>query len=493
LDAGEKIPVFFREENREIKDLGLSMLYKITYKNSVVDAINHYQSENKLDLSEAIFGYVDKNSALKGRVHIGHAFATNAEPDTEKKEVLSGPKASYYPTYMRQNVNGAGTIGKYRTFMDTGAEIAGWKRYPVHANGVKTQSPSGRNKQRKNPYQIYSPLELVQSLLFSIHYHNLRPMELGALLSALTFHSTENTFHSIGMAKPLGYGKVSLSIANGDRFDIPKYLGAFEAYMNARLELKEPKWHTLDQVTELVTMAQNHIGADLSYMKLTEHVQAKRDKEGLAQYSQLVSTKAVVVPYCDANAIAAMEAAINEESKSYLHTDNIAEVVQMSRNAAKQEIEFRWSEKKAQLLEQLKIKQVAIAQAERGAREAQEKEERERKKEEERQKAQSEGPGLDQIDISSWRSAKENLIKAVESYGRKYYKQSNIKKLVQQKPSGYLPLQYHNQLFETLQKIYQILNRKEKEKWDMPFYNNYMLKKVAEWVGEEKAKNITFK
>lgn len=501
LAKGEEIPVFFHKNGNDIKSLGLSYLYKLPYNNSVLDAITHHQGKGKPDLSEAIFGHVDKNNALKGRVHIGHAFASHAEVDTEKKDVLSGPKASYYPTYMRQNVNGAGAVSQYNTFMNKGAEIAGWKRYPVHANGVEHNPPPvGTNSEKI--LTKFIPLKAGAEFTFSIRYHNLRPVELGALLSALTFHGTEHTFHSIGMAKPLGYGKVSLTIANTEHLDMPTYLCAFEAYMNTQLKMKAPTWHTLDQVTELVTMAQEHTGADLSYMSLDDHVLVKNDKdkdrnqkarEALDKYSNLVSNKAEVISYCDANAIAAMEAACTEESKSSLQTDNIEEVVQISRDAAKKEIQEQWAAKKAQLLEQLDVKQAAIAQAEREARAAQEEAERARKKEEERQKAQSEGPGLDQIDISNWRSAKYNLVKAVEAYGRSYYKQSDIKKVIEQNPMGYLPLQYHDQLFETLQKIYQALNKKEKEKWVKPFPDNAILKKVAEWVGEEKAKKVNLK
>jgi len=489
----EEIPVFFHKDGNDIKSLGLSYLYKLPYNNSVLDSITCHQGKGKPDLSEAIFGHVDKNNALRGRVHIGHAFATNhPDVDKEKSEVLSGPKASYYPTYMRQNVNGAGAVSRYKTFMDNGAEIAGWKRYPIHTNGVKhNPPPEGTNSEKI--LTKFTPLKAGAEFTFSIRYHNLRPVELGALLSALTFHGTENTFHSIGMAKPLGYGKVSLTITNADQLDIPKFLCAFEAYMNGQLEVKEPTWHTLDQVTELVTMAQDHIGVDLSYMKLTEHVQAKRDKEGLAQYSKLVSTKAVVASYCDASAIAAMKAAIDEESKNYLHTVNIGEVVQMSHNTAKQEIESLWTAEKAQLLEQLNAKKAAIAQFERETKEALEKEERARKKEEERLKAQTEGPGFEQIDLSNWRSAKKNLINAIEAYGRSYYKQNNIKKVIEQEPAGYLPSQYHDQLVEILHDIYQALPTKEQGKWNAPYPNNALLKKLAEWIGDEKAKRINFK
>lgn len=149
LANGEEIPVFFHKDGNDIKSIGLSYLYKLPYNNSVLDAITHHQGSFKPDLSEAIFGHVIKNNALKGRVHIGHAFATHAEDDTERKEVLSGPKASFYPTYMRQKVNNNGIVGEYKTFMDNGAEIAGWKRYPVHVNGVKhNPPPAGTNSEK---------------------------------------------------------------------------------------------------------------------------------------------------------------------------------------------------------------------------------------------------------------------------------------------------------------------------------------------------------
>lgn len=493
LAKKEEIPVFFHKDGNDIKSLGLSYLYKLPYNNSVLDAITYHQGKGNPDLSEAIFGHVDKNNALKGRVHIGHAFAINSPKiDEEKSEVLSGPKASYYPTYIRQKVNNTGRVGEYKTFMDNGAEIAGWKRYPVHVNGVKRNPPPEKENNEKILTK-FTPLKAGAEFTLTIRYHNLRPVELGALLSALTFHGTENTFHSIGMAKPLGYGKVSLTITNADRLDIPKYLCAFEAYMNARLKTKEPKWHTLDQVTELVTMAQEHSDEGLSYMNLDEHRDAKRDKEGLDQYSKRVSKKAIVASYCDSNAIASMETAINDEQELNLHTDNIEEVVLLSRNATKREVALQWSARKAQLLEALIAKQGVISQAEREAKEAQEKEERARRKEEERLKAESKGPALDLVDISNWRSAKDNLTKAVETFGRRYHKQSDIRKVIQQNPSGYLPSEYHAQLFEVLHAIFQALPKKEQDKWNAPFPKNAILKKVAEWTGEEQAKNMTFK
>lgn len=45
----------------------------------------------------------------------------------------------------------------------------------------------------------------------SIYFHNLRGYELGALLAAISFCKHDECFHTLGYAKPFGYGKVKVS------------------------------------------------------------------------------------------------------------------------------------------------------------------------------------------------------------------------------------------------------------------------------------------
>ena len=100
--------------------------------------------------------------------------------------------------------------------------------------------------------------------------------------------------------------------------------------------------------------------------------------------------------------------------------------------------------------------------------------------------------GFDKIDIANWRTAKENLIKAVEIYGKRLYKQTDIKKVIQLNPNGYLPAEYQVKLVEILRNIYSILPRDEREKWNLPFQNNATAKKVAEWIGKDLTEDIKF-
>jgi len=45
-----------------------------------------------------------------------------------------------------------------------------------------------------------------------IRFHNLKRVELGALISTITFANGDNCYHSIGLGKPYGYGKTKINI-----------------------------------------------------------------------------------------------------------------------------------------------------------------------------------------------------------------------------------------------------------------------------------------
>lgn len=307
----ERIPVFFRlrENTREIEHLGLAFLYKMPTKSSVSDGLDsRHRSETSCDLADCIFGFVaddrrmrEKNehqrTTLKGRVHFSHAWALKSHQLDEKTVVLGSPKSSYYPNYLEQPGNN-GRTNNYSTYMNGKPKIRGWKRYPVHrGNNVTRHCPD----ETTNMQTKFIPLAAGAKFEFSIRAHNLRKMELGALLSALTFHDNEGCFHSLGMAKPLGYGKCGIEIIDSKGFHVDltkpderrQYLEAFETELCLNLFNSKPEWHISPQVKELLTTASEHpeFNADehLSYMTLKEHVDAKnRDQMAfLRRFSEL--------------------------------------------------------------------------------------------------------------------------------------------------------------------------------------------------------------
>lgn len=200
-------PVFFIKEKAQEKDeiinLGLTFLYREPYQNSLHQLMpeNHLQ-KSKFDLAETIFGST-VNESFKGRVAFSHAFIKDYQIEHEREIILGSPKPTFFPFYLEQN-----SKKPYSTFSNTDAKINGWKRYLTHQDIEKQLF----NNENVNIRTKIKPLDKGCKFTSIVRFHNLREVELGALLSALTFHSNnDKCFHLIGMAKPLGYGKIKLN------------------------------------------------------------------------------------------------------------------------------------------------------------------------------------------------------------------------------------------------------------------------------------------
>lgn len=211
------IPVFFHGKNGTVQSLGLAMMYKLPFANSLHDAIRHttaaHLDGSAPDLAELIFGYIEdgnRETGLRGRASVGMATLLPREdgqqhnPQFAPPCVLNGPKPTFYPAYIRQEGSTP------RTLMDSNSELAGWKRYPVKTEHV----PALSGDTAKNP-KVQVQLEtLPQGTSFStrLRFHNLRRVELGALLWALDFGGRHELRHALGMGKPFGFGQISIVI-----------------------------------------------------------------------------------------------------------------------------------------------------------------------------------------------------------------------------------------------------------------------------------------
>jgi len=297
LDVGKRVPIFFRlkKNSKDIQDMGLTYMYKLPYERRTSDCIAYtHKADDSQDMTRGLFGHVDKNNALRGRVQFSHAFAVGQPKEMSlKKEILSGPKASFYPIYLEQkNKRKDDKVSKHTTYNNAQGVIRGWKRYPVHSgNSVITNQPQGSVSEKI--FTKFKPLDTGTVFEGKIRFHNLRKCEIGALLSALTFHSTDDCFHSIGMCKPLGYGKIKLEILKmeGLNHSLEGYLKEFERFLGLS---KNPiiNWTEQSQITELFTMAteqKNSGSSDLSYMTLDEYTDVKKTDNMLylKTYSEL--------------------------------------------------------------------------------------------------------------------------------------------------------------------------------------------------------------
>ncbi|WP_065839351.1 TIGR03986 family CRISPR-associated RAMP protein [Campylobacter fetus] len=301
FNNGEKIPVFFqlkekinskecegkkelpkpnKDKSYRIEHFGLSMLYKLPYKNSLNSILQKQQEqEPKPDLAQTIFGYVSDEGSLKGRVYFSNLPCTKEIYEETYTLPLSSPRATFYPNYLVQDQD------RLITYDNKNAKLRGFKLYPPRQNLQKSLDNSN-----KNILTTFSPLETGSTFIGKIKFHNLKKVELGALLSALTFlnqNQKEQYYHKIGMAKGYGFGSVSIKIDNLKiiNLDISKtdqinnYINLFIQHINKTLNinlLREPRIQSY-----LKLSSKNFKDHELNYMPLKNFAAAKKNGESL--------------------------------------------------------------------------------------------------------------------------------------------------------------------------------------------------------------------
>ena len=311
----EKVPVFFLTDDagNTVKAFGLAMMFRLPYRYSVREAVGHVQPQGAgpvVDLADAMFGTVqggrDRDElgafALKGRVSFSHAIAQGeVQPSRAVFAVLGQPRASYYPNYVEQSNDIPGALppqdedGKavYTTWQDHGVRPRGWKRYRPLTKTFLPEPPTGADGRPLSLERVgtrFCPLPAGTRFVSTVYLHNVRPEELGALVWAMDFGGNQAARHTIGMGRPLGFGRCRLTLeakeplrtAAGAVVDLPECRKRFEAYMEKEIR----GWRQTAPIRELVALAQPVDPARARYQRLdpgrrvNEFVDAKRD--GLA-------------------------------------------------------------------------------------------------------------------------------------------------------------------------------------------------------------------
>lgn len=273
LNEGKRVPVFFMRRNGDdgpIDAIGLAYMFRFPTANFIKGAIPiELQSNRRKDLAECIFGTAKESlKQLKGRVNISHAFACGTPNKCNiVTTVLGSPKPSYGPLYASSG-----------TWNDANAQIKGRKRYPVRTTLLPPNE--GTDSQTCK----FIPLDQGTSFKGRITFHNLKECELGALIAALTFNGHPECCHSIGEAKPLGYGKVKISIDKlsvisiKDIFaktDDPTQQGTdyyFNKFKDVMTESIGTGWKNSNSIRELCALARGidkEVNNNFSYMRMS--------------------------------------------------------------------------------------------------------------------------------------------------------------------------------------------------------------------------------
>lgn len=289
LSSGKKIPVFFEKGSGIISNIGITRMFRYPYNYSVKNEVEKAQersSDSRKDLPEAIFGYTNSEDQLRGRVQFSHAFCTSMIQDCKcvlHRGVFGQPRASYFPLYLNQE---GGCILTY----DSNIPVSGRKRYRI-VKGFDTIRLSEGNG-NENTMTAFRPLPAYETFLGNIKIHNLRKAEIGALISAITFHgnSSQKVYHNLGLAKSYGYGCVNCQITalKGLKYPMEEYLKAFEeeivSYIRQEYQEEEFSMQNDEGIKMLVKIAEaTHLREDMQHMPLGEFEQFKESRN----FSQL--------------------------------------------------------------------------------------------------------------------------------------------------------------------------------------------------------------
>lgn len=228
--AGDQVPVFYVQD-RGLLRIGLAYMPKLAGDFSTHDMICHTNpghlqapgAQHGYDLADLLFGAINGENqadALRGRVNCEVALA-QGKPQTmlQPVTILNGPKPSYFPNYITQPADPNPKIWQlkpgqqYATYIESGNSKAptlrGFKRYPVRPlQDTKVQTLTSEQEDNKKVQVVLHTLPPQTRFGGRIVFHNLKPVELGALLWALTWGGDAALRHSLGMGKPFGFGQV---------------------------------------------------------------------------------------------------------------------------------------------------------------------------------------------------------------------------------------------------------------------------------------------
>lgn len=237
LEEGK--PVFYIQSrpNQEIKKFGQSPNFRHPYispqsKKAArpIDFVpEHLRDKNQIDLADAIFGFVDRNSkkddeskgkqiSQSGRVFFGDAtgHASMAEMLIEDDPILVKtllePKVSTFQHYLvqpDQTEAEQSRLMHYANNPKNETAIRGHKLYwhKSEQYDFRHENPGDVKDEVSN---WIKPISSNQQFSFTIWFENLREEELGALQWILNKATDPKYRLSLGMGKPLGMGAIKI-------------------------------------------------------------------------------------------------------------------------------------------------------------------------------------------------------------------------------------------------------------------------------------------
>jgi CRISPR-associated protein (TIGR03986 family) len=273
-DEQEYIPCFYtswKDDNgKERIAFGHTGMFRLPYLQSPAEMLpNELKNVAGFDLAEAMFGFVDQGkserSAVAGRVFVTDAkFDEKANGDPKQAimkemvfsdQALSGPKPTTVQHYLNQNDSDRPeNLKHYDSNPNEDTALRGHKFYwhvgaAEDLNKRLSRAPKHRPGDQLNKFK---PVKAGQKFSFEIHFENLHPRELGALLWVLDKATGAHRL-KLGMGKSYGLGSVEITyetlltdrvrryddLFDGDGWNIGQKPNAKQDIENAKNEFRK--------------------------------------------------------------------------------------------------------------------------------------------------------------------------------------------------------------------------------------------------------------
>lgn len=498
LECGKRIPVSFIKDGSHYV-LGMGRMMRYPHKYSVADLIENVQKRDDAagrDLADVIFGWVDRDHSLKGRVQIGNAFASRPLRDeelcSEVRGVLGTPKPSFYPLYLKQDER------PYKTYSTEGATISGTKRYRIHKGASVTTLPQG-NGNIKTMSQI-NPVPAGQTFKMRIVVHNMRKMEIGALLSAITFNHTQGTYHNIGSAKGFGYGKMEcadLSL-HGFAFSEEEYLKEFEYVMSQFTKAKYScLWSETTQVKSLVAIMSEHEDNDVRMMEMDKNrspLQKNEYEYYKTNFSKLEETAKSVTTYLNDDDVAGLEESVKRVEAARLRKRFVVENAKIY-DDIKADVKSGNFQSAIESLDRL-INDMLIQGVDKSDEETWRTDIVEKQKAKEAEETQKKVEALNEKKKQQLSGGLANFIEEKNPLTDKYKVDkwktcdSKIKQWLKKKNTSSLDDDEKQTLEKTIRRLYVEQDRSEKKDWKVEYDKNKIWKAIRGYLGEERAMSL---
>ncbi|QDZ90841.1 CRISPR-associated protein [Shewanella putrefaciens] len=299
------MPIFAKEKQGKIIAMGFAKMPKVLYDNSIGDIANKQQkplnSQSVFDMPGLMFGTLAESGfSLKSRVAFSDASCShNAGITLSKPVILGQPKASYLNAYLEQNAQSDRVRGELSQY-ENNSKLAGWKRYPAQS-GFNAHLPAdlARKTSVQSQLELMNPGSRFNGKLV---FHNLKPVELGALLWVLNPDGDKRVFHhALGHGKSLGAGAVQfnakITIAHSDLTpELNELRSLFVEHMNAVYPSSQPtasSWLLSPQIRHLLAFGDrgDNQNKDLSYMQLNS-----KDSQEITYTSSAKGREKLVLP-----------------------------------------------------------------------------------------------------------------------------------------------------------------------------------------------------